>query len=172
MAVSGIWRHTNDNDWNTPKSAWKKIFPLLDKSKTYWCPFYNDGYCKSVFEEEGFDVIHDEEDFWETMHRGTVVVDNPPYRVKNYKGKNIPNVKDKIMRRLIYKDIPFCLLFPTTTIHTQYFKKLQDKYGGFQLVCPSEKINFEKYEGDKSKCLFYTTWICWNMNFDKDFLVV
>jgi hypothetical protein len=230
MSVNGRWGHTNDNDWNTPRSAWEEVFPLLDKTKRYWLPFYNDGYCGRIWEENGFDVIHQEEDFWDTMYPETIVVDNPPYKVKG-----IVKVKEKIMLRLCRNNIPFCLLFPTTTIHTGYFKGLEDKYGKFQLIVPSRKIDYEKSsltekvsvkseaqsrpevgdirnfftptkktkslpldaydyhttngelenssdeedldtqsKGDelKSNCPFYTIWICWNMNFPKDMMVV
>jgi len=115
------------------------VFPLLDKTKRYWLPFYNDGYCGKIWEQYGFDVIHQEEDFWETMYPETIVVDNPPYKVKG-----IVKVKEKIMERLCENNIPFCLLFPTTTIHTGYFKGLEEKYGKFQLIVPSRKIDFER----------------------------
>jgi hypothetical protein len=238
MSVNGRWGHTNDNDWNTPRSAWEEVFPLLDKTKHYWLPFYNDGYCGNIWEENGFDVIHKEEDFWKVMYPGRIVVDNPPYKIYG-----IVKIKQKIMERLCSNDIPFCLLLPTTTIHTGFFKGLEEKYGKFQLIVPSRKIDFERsvlekkgweekrpalgdirtffattnkveeeegntfLSGDmlsalndtgeidevntkddkeidevwddkpvvntmKSRCPFYTIWICWNMNFPKDMMVV
>ena len=42
MSVNGNWKHTEDNDWNTPKRVWDKIIPFMDKEKVYWLPFYND----------------------------------------------------------------------------------------------------------------------------------
>ena len=163
MSVNNCWKHTEDNDWNTPKPVWDKIAPLLNKDKMYWLPFFNDGYAGRCMRDNGFRTIEKDEDFWKTMYDDVVVVDNPPYKIKG-----IPSIKRKIMERLCDNKIPFALLFPTTTIHTQYFKELQDKYGKFQLIIPSEKINFEKYEGHDSKCLFYTIWVCWNMDLPND----
>lgn len=152
-----------DNDWNTPKPVWDKIAPLLDKKKQYWLPFYNDGYSGLCMRDNGFRTIEKDEDFWKNMYDDVIVVDNPPYKVKG-----IPLLKKKIMERLCDNNIPFCLLFPSTVIQTKYFKELQEKYGKFQLIIPSEKIDFEKYEGHESKCLFYTLWVCWNMELPRD----
>ena len=163
MSVNGKWKHSADNDWNTPKPVWDKIAPLLDKTKTIWLPFFNDGYAGLCLRDLGFNTIEKDEDFWENMYKDVVVVDNPPYKIKG-----IPSIKKQIMERLCENGIPFCLLFPTTTIHTKFVKDLQNKYGKFQLIIPSEKINFERYEGHHSTCLFYTCWICWGMNLPDD----
>jgi len=165
MSVNGNWKHTEDNDWNTPKMVWDKIIPFMDKEKVYWLPFYNDGYAGKYLTEKGFKVIHRNEDFWNNMYDDVVVVDNPPYKVKG-----IVKIKKKIMERLIKNNIPFMLLYPTTTIQTAYFKDLQD--GKFQLLIPQEKYNYEKYEGDNSRCLFYTLWICWNMKLKNDMIII
>ena len=163
MSVNGTWKHTEDNDWNTPKPVWDKIAPLLDKDEMYWLPFFNDGYSGLCMRDNGFRTIEKDEDFWNNMYDDVVVVDNPPYKIKG-----IPSIKRKIMERLCDNNIPFCLLFPTTTIQTKYFKELQEKYGKFQLIIPSEKIDFEKYEGHDSRSLFYTLWVCWRMDFPDD----
>ena len=99
------------------------------------------------------------------MGNDVVVIDNPPYRTKS-----IVKLKYKIMLRLLENKIPFMLLFPSTTIQTQYFKKLVDEYGKFQIICPNEKYDFVKRDGSGGKCLFYTLWICWNMDLPKDFI--
>ena len=76
------------------------------------------------------------------------------------------------MERLINLNKPFCLLLPSTSLQTKYFKELSDKHGGFQLLIPKEKYDYEKEEGVRTKCLFYTLWICWNMNFAKDYTII
>jgi hypothetical protein len=152
------------NDWNTTPYIWDKIIPYMPKNKMIWCPFYNDGYCKNYLEEKGFNVIHNDEDFWEVKphYENVVVVDNPPYKTDKIK------LKESIMLRFIENNTPFMLLLPSTTIQTKYFKEMSDKYGKFQLIIPKEKYNFEKVMGEKTKCLFYTLWICWNMDLAKD----
>lgn len=157
---------TDDNNWNTPIYVWEKIIPFIPKEKTIWLPFYNDGYAGKYLQNKGFDVIHKNEDFWETNY-GDIVCDNPPYKIRG-----IVKLKLKIMERLIELNKPFCLLFPSTSIQTKYFKELCDKHGKFQLLIPREKYDFEKEEGVKTRCLFYTLWICWNMNFAKDYTII
>ena len=94
MSVNGTWKHTEDNDWNTPKPVWDKIAPLLDKDEMYWLPFFNDGYSGLCMRDNGFRTIEKDEDFWENMYDDVIVVDNPPYKVKG-----IPFLKKKIMER-------------------------------------------------------------------------
>ena len=161
------WKHTDNNDWNTTAYIWDKIIPFMPKDKQIWCPFYNDGYCKKYLEQQGFNIIHNDEDFWGEMYDDVVVIDNPPYKIKG-----VVKIKELIMLRLLDYKKPFMLLLPSTTIQTQYFKNLQDKYGKFQLCIPKEKYNFERFEGDKTKCLFYTLWVCWNMNLTNDINII
>src|SRR5210317_1676090 len=106
MSVNGRWKHTESNDWNTPKRVWDKVIPFMDREKTYWLPFYNDGYAGKYLTEKGFKVIHKNEDFFNTMYDDVVVVDNPPYKVKC-----IVKIKKRIMDRLIEHNIPFMLLY-------------------------------------------------------------
>ena len=117
---------------------------------------------KKINDQEG---IHKDEDFWENNH-GDCVIDNPPYKISG-----IVKLKEKIMIRLMELEKPFMLLFPASTIQTAFFLRLYEK-GGFQLIVPSEKYDFERYEGEKTRSMFYTVWICWNMNLPKDLIVI
>ena len=158
------------SDWNTPASVWDIVLPFIPKDKVIWLPFYNDGYAGNYLRSKGFNIIHNaDEDFWKNNH-GDCVIDNPPYKCVG-----IIKTKEKIIKKLIEMNKPFMLLVPTTTMQTQYFKKLYDQSPkDFQLVVPQTKYNFEKSpdETEVSKCPFYTLWICWNMNFDKDFILI
>tara|TARA_R110000796_G_C14531602_1_gene431929 strand:+ start:1289 stop:1780 length:492 start_codon:yes stop_codon:yes gene_type:complete len=157
---------TDDNNWNTPSYVWDKIIPFIPKEKTIWLPFYNDGYSGKYLTEKGFNIIHNDNDFWES-NEGECCIDNPPYKIKG-----IVKLKLKIMERLISLNKPFCLLLPSTSLQTKYFKELSDRVGGFQLIIPREKYDYEKVEGVRTKCLFYTLWICWNMNLPKDYILI
>ena len=155
------------NDWNTTKYIWTKLAPYMPKDKVIWCPFYNRSspMCEKYLTELGFNVIHKDEDFWENNH-GDCVIDNPPYKISG-----IIKLKQKIMERLMELEKPFMLLFPASTIQTAFFKRLWEK-SGFQLIVPSEKYDFERFEGEKTRSMFYTVWICWNMNLPKDLIVI
>ena len=164
MSYLNTRRFGDENNWNTPSNVWDKVIDFLPRDKTIWLPFYNDGYAGEYLSSKGLDVIHENVDFFDN-DMGDVVIDNPPY-----KDKNIVKVKEKIMRRLIELDKPFMLLMPSTTIQTQYFENLHNK--DFQLLIPREKYNFEKFVGDKTKCPFYTLWVCYKMNFERDYYII
>jgi len=153
-----------NSDWNTPKYVWDIVLPFIPKDKKIWLPFYNDGYAGKYLKEKGYDIIHNNEDFWENNH-GDCVIDNPPYKCEG-----IIKTKEKIMKRLIELDKPFMLLIPTTTIQTRYFKAIHNKH--FQLLIPRIKYNFEKREGEITKCPFYTLWVCYKMNFKNDYYII
>jgi hypothetical protein len=163
----GVEERGAKNDWNTTKYIWTKLLPHIPKDKIVWCPFYNKTapMCEKYLTELGFNVIHKDEDFWENNH-GDCVIDNPPYKISG-----IVKLKEKIMIRLMELEKPFMLLFPASTIQTAFFLRLYEK-GGFQLIVPSEKYDFERYEGEKTRSMFYTVWICWNMNLPKDLIVI
>lgn len=157
-------KYSLNNEWNTPKYVWDKIIPFISKDKIIWLPFYNDGASGKYLEDCGFDIVHNTDDFWESNH-GDIVIDNPPYN-----SKYIKRIKEQIMIRLIELDKPFMLLLPSTSVQTKYFKSIYNEH--FQLIIPKEKYDFERFEGDKTKCPFYTLWVCYKMGFEKDFYII
>lgn len=138
----------NDN-WETPKSAWEDIVKYIPKNKIIWCPFYYNG---NHHLQEFFEIIHNDEDFFEN-NRGDIVVDNPPF-----------SIKKKVIKRLIELDKPFILLLPVSTICYQYFPKDKD----IQIIIPKRRINFDKEQ--KSSATFDTIYICYKINLNKDII--
>jgi len=72
---------TNDKDsdnYATDKKGWELIKEYIPTDKQIWSPFYCDGKQKEYFAELGFDIIHNDEDFFEN-DRGEIVIDNPPF---------------------------------------------------------------------------------------------
>ncbi len=67
-----------NDDWETPKYVWEQIIEYIPKDKQIWCPFYYKG---NHTLKEFFDIIHNDEDFFEN-DRGDIVVDNPPFSIK------------------------------------------------------------------------------------------
>ena len=107
---------TNHDDYMTPKSAWENIKDYIPKNKIIWEAFYGDGKSGDYLTELGFNVIHTQEDFYET-DCGEVCVSNPPF-----------SDKKNIIKRLIYLDKPFILIMPQNAINNNYIKDLlQDK---------------------------------------------
>jgi len=147
----------NDN-YNTPKSAWIDIQHLIPQDKIVWEAFYSNGDSGRFLRELGFDVIHEPIDFF-THDEGDIVVSNPPF-----------SLTKKVIERLHTLDKPFILLLPVAKICYQYFRLVGD---GLQLIIPPKRINF--YFGGRDggrrtisnfDCMYY----CWKMNFEKDII--
>ena len=156
--------YTHDNDYETPTGVWDEIIPYLPKEKVCWQPFYCSGFSGNYLKKKGIKVIHKYEDFW-IHNRGDYVCDNPPYMLPE-----MTRAKKKIMKRLKDLDKPFMLLLPSSTLHTLYFKELFDEH--IQLLVPSRQYQFLKEGKITKNCPFYTIFICWKMNFDKDIIML
>ena len=86
------------DDYMTPKSAWDNIKHIIPQDKVIWEPFYGDGTSGNHLKELGFNVIHDDLDFF-LNNLGEIVVSNPPFT-------KIP----EILKRLIEINKPFILI--------------------------------------------------------------
>jgi hypothetical protein len=161
------YKSRKSDEYYTPKHVWEKISPLLNKEKVIWEAFHreSDTHVRSseYLREIGFNVVQTKKDFFEENH-GDVIVSNPPY------SKN-----KKILLRLAELNKPFCLLLNECCLHSNYFKKtFQDTLDEIQLIIP-KKINYLiKSEEEENElligkgCPFYSIFICWKMNLEKD----
>ena len=66
------------DDYMTPFSAWEDVSPYIPRHLTLWEAFYGDGTSGAHLAELGFDVIHEDVDFFE-HDLGECVVTNPPF---------------------------------------------------------------------------------------------
>ena len=133
------------DDYMTPKYAWENIAHFLPKDKVIWEPFYFDGKSGVHLRELGFQVIHENVDFFENDF-GDIIVSNPPF-------SEIP----RVLKRLKELKKPFVLLMPMQKWGTNYMKEYKDK---MQLVIPWERINFRSEDETKTgacpfDCLYY-----------------
>ncbi len=142
------------DDYYTPKSAWENICTFIPKNKVIWEAFMGDGKSGHYLEELGFEVIHQNVDFFE-HNLGDIIVSNPPY-----------SLVKKIVPRLLEIDKPFILLMPVSKITTQYFKPFKDK---IQIIIPERRIQFLK-DGKKcdGRCNFDTFYYCYKIGLEKD----
>ena len=65
------------DDYMTPFSAWEDVSAYIPHHLTLWEAFYGDGTSGHHLAEPGFDVIHEDVDFF-THDLGECVVTNPP----------------------------------------------------------------------------------------------
>ena len=148
------------DDYMTPKYAWDNVKQYIPQDKVIWEAFYGDGNSGKYLKELGFNVIHEPVDFFEN-NLGQIIVSNPPFSLS----------KD-IMDRLLILDKPFMLIFPSSKITTNYFRKWKDK--GLQIIIPRKRIHFTKLVEGKipenwgKACNFDCFYYCYKMNLPSD----
>jgi hypothetical protein len=146
------------DDYMTPKSAWVSIMHLLPRDKVIWEPFYGNGDSGRYFRELGFNVIHENEDFFEN-NKGDVVVSNPPF-----------SLKKEVIKRLVELGKPFMLLMPSATMVCTYMRDLLGDE--LQIVIPRKRVQFHKLTdgvlNTEGKCNFDCYYFCYKMNLPRD----
>lgn len=162
--INNNYQPVHYDDYITPPQIWDDIAPHIPKNLIISMPFYADGSCGDYMKSLGFNIIHNNEDFFQ-YDRGEVVIDNPPY-----------NIKKEIINTLIKRDKAFMLLVPVSTLCYQYTRAIKDH---LQLIILPKRPKFIKYnkkldikdkEWKRRNCPFECLWLCYKMNFDKDII--
>jgi hypothetical protein len=153
------------DDYMTPKSAWEAIKHIIPKDKVIWEPFYGGGRSGQILREVGFEVIHEDQDFFQN-NKGDIIVSNPPFTM-------IP----RVLERLVEIGKPFIIIMPAPKLFTQYvrqlFANLEDP---LQIIIPRKRIQFVKLvdgevpEDYKSKCNFDCFYYCWKIGLKRDII--
>ena len=161
MAIYLKSKHITENDYMTPKYAFENIMQYIPKDKIIWESFYGDGKSGEYLKELGFNVIHEPVDFFEN-DLGDLIVSNPPF-----------SLSKEVMDRLYELDKPFIIIFPSSKINTQYFRKWKNK---IQIIIPRKRIHFTKKingkipENWKQSCNFDCFYYCYKMYLPKDII--
>ncbi len=166
--------HKNKSDeYYTPKSAWEDIIPYLPKDKIYYEPFNNTSNPQSLkskeylielgltlIDKEPYNEDTDDNNFFNDNGEGwDTCITNPPF-----------SIKQKVVKRLKDLNKSFILILPTATINTGYFKDLFRD--GLQIIIPKKRINFNYYLDNKKSCCFDCIYMCYNMNLEKDLILL
>ena len=151
-----------DDEYFTRYEAWADVAPYLPKTMVVWEAFYSPhSRSPTYLRELGFEVLSEPIDFFEN-NLGDCIISNPPYALKK-----------EVFTRLKELDKPFCMLVPTTTLQTRYFKNL---FGDakIQVILPWRKREFDTADGrtNTKRCSFYTCYICYKMGLKKDLILV
>ena len=153
---------TNDkssDNYITNKQSWELIKDYIPNDKVIWSPFYCDGKQKEYFEEMGFNIIHEDEDFFEN-NKGDIIIDNPPFsKLRN------------ILNKLKELEKPFILIMPSSKINAVWFQKLFKDH--LQLIIPLKKINFKNLNPDiPFNFNWGTYYYCYKMDLEKDLIFI
>ena len=147
----------NDN-YATNKTGWKIIKQYIPTDKKIWSPFYCDGKQKQYFKELGFDIIHEDEDFFKN-NKGDIIIDNPPFS----------KFKD-VCIRLKELDKPFIIIGFSKVILLKWFQQLFKD--NLQVIIPFTRITFNQLNNNKHNYTppFGTFYFCYKMNLEKDLI--
>ena len=150
------------DDYMSPKYAWENIKQFIPKDKIIWEAFYGDGKSGDFLTELGYEVIHEEVDFFEN-DLGDIIVSNPPF-----------SQSKEVMARMLELDKPFILILPSSKINTSYMRSWKDK--GLQIIIPRKRIHFTKLvdgvipDNYKSSCNFDCFYYCYKIGLSKDII--
>ena len=154
---------TKHDDYMTPKHAWEDIKQYIPKKKI-WEAFYGNGESGQYLTEMGFDVIHEERDFFtQYPHDYDLIVSNPPF-----------GQSKAIMNKLLEFNKPFILIMPSSKINTSYVRAWKDKK--IQIIIPRKRIHFKKLvngevpEDYKSYCNFDCFYYCYGIGLPNDII--
>ncbi len=149
----------NDN-YASNKEVWERLKEYIPKDKKIWSPFYCDGKQKEYFKEMGFDIIHEDEDFFEN-NKGDIIVDNPPF-----------SKKKEILTRLKEIDKPFIMIIPTCLLCLKWFQKLYSNQ--IQMLIPMKRLTFTKLNENNNGYTppFGSFVYCYKMNLEKDLIFI
>lgn len=143
------------DDYETPLAAWKMIAPYIPKDKVIWEPFYGSGTSGQHLTSLGFNVLHENKDFF-ANNEGDLIVTNPPF-----------SKKKEVLKRLKELDKPFALLLPASVLGT---KMLSTLFPDIQVVIPKGRISFVKDGEQTSSVWFASFFYCWKLNLPRDIL--
>ena len=149
----------SSDNYITNKEDWERIKQYIPTDKQIWSPFYCDGKQKEYFEEMGFDIIHEDEDFFEN-NKGEIIIDNPPFS----------KLRD-ILNKLKELEKPFILIMPSSKINAVWFQKLFKDH--LQLIIPLKKNNFKNLNPNiPFNFNWGTYYYCYKMNLEKDLIFI
>ena len=162
MAIFNNNSFTLYDDYMTPSYVWDWIREYIPKDKTIWEAFYGNGESGKYLSDMGFDVIHEQIDFFE-HNLGDIIISNIPF-----------SDKKRIFTQLKTLNKPFIIICPSSTINTQYIRELF-KDDGLQIMIPPKRINFDKMVNGnitttQNNCNFDCFFYCWKMNLSHDII--
>jgi len=149
-----------DDDYETPKYIWEFITPYINKNKTIYEPFYCSGLSGQYLRELGYNVIHNDIDFYENYdkYEYDIIVSNPPF-----------SDKKKVFDKLKHIDKPFIMIVPISTITKKFFKD-NFKDDDITMLIPNKRLQFSKKGEHLSRCWFDCVFLCYKLGLDKQII--
>lgn len=147
------------DNYSTNKYGWELIKEYIPKDKIIWSPFYCDGKQKEIFNDMGYDIIHEDKDFFSYTPKYDIIIDNPPFS----KMKEISKKMKEINK-------PFILICVSTLLLSKWFQTLFKE--NLQIIIPNKRPTFTHLTNGNVKYTppFGTMYYCYKMNLEKDLI--
>ena len=155
---------TKDKDsdnYITNQEGWMKIKKYIPDDKQIWAPFYCDGKQKEYFEHMGYDIIHEDKDFFSYTPNYDIVIDNPPFS----------KIRD-ISSKLKELDKPFMLICVSSLLLSKWFQSIFKDH--LQVIIPHHRPTFTHISQNNTKYTppFGTMYFCYKMKLPKDLVFI
>ena len=153
----------DSDNYATDKIGWDIIKDYIPKNKKIWSPFYCDGKQKEIFTDLGYDIIHEDKDFFKEYKTKEydVIIDNPPFSTF----KEICYVLKEL-------DKPFILLGFSKIMLMKWFQQLFKD--DLQVIVPFQRPTFTHLTIPKKGYTppFGVMYYCYKINLPKDLIFV
>lgn len=154
----------NDKDsdnYMTNKIEWERIKDYIPNDKQIWSPFYGDGKQKEYFADMGFDIIHEDEDFFSYTPEYDIIIDNLPF-----------SKKKEILTKLKELEKPFILILPNVMLCYKYFQEYFKDH--LQIIIPKTRIKFKHINSTNKNYTppYASFYFCYKMNLEKDLIFI
>ena len=151
------------DNYVTNKEGWEKIKQYIPTDKIIYSPFYCDGSMKKYFKEMGYDIIHNDDDFFINYNKYEydIIIDNPPF-----------SKRKQVFEKLKEIDKPFIIVCLSNLIACKYFTDLFNE--NLQIIIPKIRTKFTKF--NSTNCNYTppmgTFFYCYKMNLKKDLIFI
>ena len=147
------------DNYSTDKMGWEMIKVFIPKDAVIWSPFYSDGNMKKYFDDMGFDIIHQDKDFFSYTPDYEIIIDNPPFST----------IKD-VCVKLKELDKPFIIIARSNLLLTKWFRRIFKEH--LQVIIPDKSPTFTHLTKPKKGYVppFGTFFFCYRMNLPKDLI--
>ena len=151
----------DSDNYATDKNVWEIIKKYIPQNKKIYAPFYCDGKQKEYFKAMGFDIIHEDVNFFTNTFDYDMIIDNPPF-----------SKKKEILTKLREIDKPFILIIPTCLLSLKWFQNLYSNK--IQVIIPMKRLTFTHLTHPKEGYTppFGSFIYCYKMNLEKDLIFI
>ena len=162
LIIMSFTQDKDSDNYATDKKGWEIIQDYIPKDKKIWSPFYCDGKQKEYFEEMGYDIYHEDRDFFSYEPDDyDIIVDNAPF-----------SKMKEICMRLKELDKPFILVAFSKVILMKWFQRLFKD--DLQVIIPFTRPTFTHLNNPKKGYTppFGVQYYCYKMNLPKDLIFI